>query len=417
MALKVRRLTAISISRANRRGYLCDGGGLYLQVSASGSKSWVFRFRDAGRLREMGLGSAETISLAEARDLATDCRKLRLSGIDPIHARREGRTEAILAAAKALTFRQCAEAYIEDHRSAWKHPKHAAQWPSTLEAYVYPVFGDLPVQSVDVGLVLKALKPIWGKKTETASRVRGRIEAVLDWATANGYRQGDNPARWRGHLDKLLPRQSKVAQVRHHAALPYAEAGAFMARLRQQEGVSARALDFLILTAARTGEVLGATWDEVNLETGVWTVPAARIKAGKEHRVPLSGPALDLLQRLHADRNGHPYVFPGAKAGKPLSDMALLMALRRLGRSDLTVHGFRSTFRMWAAEQTNIPREVAEQALAHSLPDKVEAAYQRSDLFEKRRKLMDAWAAYCGRSNVSGNVIALLSPGSGGASA
>jgi integrase len=402
--MKVRRLKALSVSGAKRRGYLCDGGGLYLQVSASGSKSWVFRFRDAGRLREMGLGSAETISLAEARELATECRKLRLRGIVPIQARREGRTEAILAAAKALTFRQCAEAYIEDHKPAWKHPKHAAQWPSTLEAYVYPVFGELPVQSVDVGLVLKVIKPIWGKKTETASRVRGRIEAVLDWAAAHGYRQGDNPARWRGHLDKLLPRQSRITRVNHHATLPYAEGGAFMAKLREQEGISAHALEFLILTAARTGEVLGATWDEVDLETGVWTVPAARIKAGKEHRVPLSRPALDLLQRLHADRNG-PYIFPGAKAGKPLSNMALLMALRRLGRGDLTTHGFRSTFRMWAAEQTNFPREVAEQALAHSLPDKVEAAYQRSDLFEKRRKLMDAWADYCAKEPVMGAVV------------
>jgi len=404
MARKIGKLTSLTVSRTKKRGYLSDGGGLYLQVSPSGSRSWVFRFRDVGRLREMGLGPTHTISLAEARDLATECRKLRLRGIDPIQARRDGHAEAKLAAAKALSFRQCAEAYIEAHKPSWKNPKHTAQWPSTLEAYVYPVFGDLPVQSVDVGLVLRALEPIWRTKTETASRLRGRIEAVLDWATARGYRQGDNPARWRGHLDKLLAKQSKIARVNHHPTLSYAEAGAFMAQLRKQEGVSARALEFLILTAARTSEVLGAMWDEVDLEAGVWTIPAARMKAGMEHRVPLSGRALDILQRLHADQTGS-YVFPGAKAGKPPSHQAMLQVLRRMGRGDLTVHGFRSTFRMWAAEQTNFPREVAEQALAHSLPDKVEAAYQRSDLFEKRRRLMEEWARYCATPAKAGEVV------------
>jgi integrase len=408
MARKIGKLTALTVSRAKRRGYLSDGGGLYLQVSPNGSKSWVFRFRDAGRLREMGLGPAHTITLAEARHLATNCRKLRLNGVDPIQARRDGQVEARLAAANAQSFRQCAEAYIEAHRASWKHPRHAVQWPSTLEAYVYPVFGSLPVQSVDVGLVLRALEPIWRTKTQTASRVRGRIEAVLDWATARGYRKGDNPARWRGHLDKLLPRQSKIARVRHHPSLPYAEAAALLAKVRAQQGVSALALEFLILTAARTGEVLGATWDEIDLDRGVWTVPATRMKAGREHRVPLSAPVLAILRRLQGLRRGA-YVFPGAKAGKQLSRMALLMVLRRLGRGDLTAHGFRSTFRMWAAEQTNIPREVAEQALAHSLPDKVEAAYQRSDLFEKRRKLMDAWAAYGDMSGPAGIVVNLPS--------
>jgi integrase len=404
MASKINRLTAVTVSRAKKRGYLSDGGGLYLQVSPSGTRSWVFRFRDEGRLREMGLGPSHTVSLAEARDLATECRKLKLRGVDPIQARCDGRAQAKLAAAKALSFRQCAQAYIEAHKPGWKNPKHTAQWRSSLEAYVYPVFGDLPVQSVDVGLVLKALEPIWPKKTETASRVRGRIEAVLDWATARGYRQGDNPARWRGHLDKLLPRQSKIARVNHHPTLPYADAGTFMATLREQEGVSARALEFLILAGGRTGEVLGATWDEVDIGAGVWTIPAARMKAGMEHRVPLSGRALDILQRLHADRNG-PYVFPGAKVGKPPSHQAMLLVLRRLGRDDLTVHGFRSTFRIWAAEQTNFPREVAEQALSHSLPDKVEAAYQRGDLFEKRRRLMDEWARFCATPVKSGKVV------------
>ena len=408
MAREQKKLTALAVSRAKRRGYYADGGGLYLQVSPSGARSWVFRFKKDGRLREMGLGPAHTITLAEAREYATECRKQRLRDIDPIEARHGDRAANKLAAAKAISFRQCAEAYIDAHNSSWANAKHAAQWPSTLATYAYPIFGDLPIQSVDVALVTKALEPIWRTKTETASRLRGRIETVLDWATVRNFRQGDNPARWRGHLDKLLPARAKVQRVEHHAALPYAEIGQFMTRLREQEAMSALALQFLVLTATRTSEVLNATWAEVDLDNAVWTIPADRMKAGREHRVPLSKPALALLRELHAHRIGD-FIFPSANPGRPLSNMAMLKLLERMGRSDLTVHGFRSTFRDWAAERTNFPREVAEHALAHSLPDKVEAAYRRGDLFDKRRSLMEAWARFCQTVAAEGAVIQLAS--------
>lgn len=394
MPREINKLNALAVTRAKTRGYLSDGGGLYLQVSPNGSKSWVFRFRDGPKLREMGLGPTHTVSLAEARDAALICRKQRLAGLDPIAARHDALAIARLEAAKALTFEQCAEAYIESHKAGWQNAKHAAQWAATLKTYAYPAFGNLPVAGVDTGLVLKALEPIWATKAETASRLRQRIEAVLDWARVRGYRIGENPARWKGHLDQTLPARAKVAKVEHHAALPYPEIGPFMAQLRQQPGTSALALEFAILTAARTSEVLGATWAEIDLDAQVWAIPADRMKAGKEHRIPLSAPALAILHKLTPLQSGR-FVFPGGKTGKPLSTMALLMTLRRLNRSDLTAHGFRSTFRDWAAERTNYPREVAEQALAHSLPDKVEAAYRRGDLFDKRRHLMDDWAVFC----------------------
>jgi integrase len=341
MGRQVEKLSALTVSRAKTRGYLGDGGGLYLQVSASGSKSWVFRFKDHGRLREMGLGSVHAIGLAEARKRATACRQMRLDGTDPIAVKKAGKLKAKLEAARAMTFQQCAEAYIEAHQAGWQNAKHAAQWSSTLKTYAYPVFGALPVQTVDVALIAKVLEPIWTTKTETASRLRGRIERVLDWAAVRGYRQGDNPARWRGHLDQLLPARSRVQKVQHHAALAYAEIGQFMADLREQKSTSALALEFLILTATRTAEVIGASWSEVDLDAAVWTIPAERMKAKKEHRVPLSKQALAILKRLHKHRAGE-FVFMGAKSGKPLSNMALLMLLGRLGRSDLAVHGFRS---------------------------------------------------------------------------
>jgi integrase len=394
MARAIGKLTALAVDKAKRRGYYGDGGGLFLQVSASGSKSWVFRFKDAGKLREMGLGANHTIGLAEAREKARECRRLRLDGIDPIEARKIARAEARLAAATATTFKDCAERYIASHGAGWRSRTHATQWPSTFGRYVYPVFGSLPVQGVDVGLVLKVLEPIWTAKPETASRVRGRIESVLDWATARGYRQGDNPARWRGHLENLLPTKSKVRRVKHHAALPYAEIGDFIAQLKPQEGVAARALEFTILTAARTGEVIGATWSEMNVADRLWTTAAERMKSGKEHRVPLSDAALAILEQMLAIRQGD-FVFPGGKARQPMSNMAMMMTMRRMGRGDLTVHGFRSSFRDWAAERTDFPGEVAEMALAHAVSSKVEAAYRRGDLFQKRRQLMDAWSRFC----------------------
>jgi integrase len=411
--LIIGKLTALAVERTKRRGYYGDGGGLFLQVSRLGSKSWVFRFKDAGRLREMGLGPTHTVSLAEAREKALACRKARLDAIDPIEARREKRAAAKLDTAKAMTFKACAERYIVTHRAGWKNDKHAAQWPATLSAYVYPAFGDLPVQSVDVGLVLKALEPIWTVKPETASRVRGRIESILDWATARGYRHGENPARWRGHLENLLPNKSKVRKVEHHAALPYCQIAGFMATLRRQGSVAARALEFAILTAARTGEVVGATWNEIDLPEKLWKIPADRMKARKEHRVPLADAALSILEDLRRSRENN-FVFPGIRAGRPISNLAMLMLLRRMGRSDLTAHGFRSSFRDWAAERTTFPSEVAEMALAHAVGDKIEAAYRRGDLFEKRRQLADAWAGFCATEPPADQILSKSVPATAG---
>jgi integrase len=367
---------------------MSDGGGLYLQVSETGGKSWSFRFMLAGRAREMGLGPVHTISLAEARQAARDCRKLRLEGIDPIEARKQ-RQESATAKGGAMTFPGCAEAYIRAHESGWRNPKHVQQWRKTLETYAYPVFGALPVEQIELPSVMRVLEPIWREKAETASRVRGRIESVLDWATVRGYRKGDNPARWRGHLDTLLPARSKVQKVTHHPALPYVKLPSFIRNLQEQKGIAARALEFLILTAARTSEAIGAQWSEFDLDQRMWTIPAERIKSRREHRVPLGDRALAILAELQVQDSR--VVFPGGKIGKPLSNMALLAVLKRMKRTDLTAHGFRSTFRDWAAEQTNFPREVAEMALAHTVGDKVEAAYRRGDLFEKRIEIMHKW--------------------------
>ena len=394
MPREIGRLTALGVSRLRSPGMHADGGGLYLQVTAASTRSWIFRFALNGREREMGLGPVYDVSLAEARQKAEACRKLKRDGIDPIEARRAERTRARLEAAKAITFKDAADAYVKAHKAGWRNAKHASQWDATLKTYVHPVFGSLPVQEIDVGLILKALEPIWTTKPETAGRVRGRIEAILDWASARGYRQGENPARWRGHLENLLPKRSKVREVEHHAALSYSEMGAFMAKLSEQNGVAARALEFLILTAARTGEVIGARWDEIDLDGKVWAVPADRMKGRKAHRVPLSAPAAAVLKRMVEIRQDD-FVFPGGKAKKPLSNMSMLALLHRMGRDDLTAHGFRSTFRDWAAEHTTCPAELAEMALAHTVGNKVEAAYRRGDMFKKRRELMDDWANYC----------------------
>ena len=342
----------------------------------------------------MGLGPARDVSLAEARERAREARRLRRVGVDPIDAKRERQAADRLDAAKMITFAQCGAAYIENHRAAWKSQKHAAQWEATLRTYAYPVFGNLPVAAVDTALVIKVLDPIWTTKPETASRLRGRIEAVLDFAKVRGYRDGENPARWKGHLKEALPAVSKVRKIKHHAALPYTEIGAFMADLRQRQGGAAGALEFAILTVARTSEVIGVRWPEIDMAQRIWTVPAERMKAGVEHRIPLSEQALALLGRVAATKVND-VVFCGQKPGHPLSNMALLMMLRRMGRSDITVHGFRSTFRDWAADRTTFPREVVEAALAHTVVNKTEAAYRRSDLFEKRRPLIQQWGSFC----------------------
>jgi integrase len=394
-----------------------DGGGLYLQVKAGAdgriNKSWLFRYAipetaisangiERQKERQMGLGSLDTISLAEAREAAVHCRKLRVQGIDPIAAREAERTKAALEAARAMTFDQCRDAYIAAHRAGWRNVKHASQWTNTLTTYATPVFGKVPVAAIDTALVMKVVEPLWAVKSETASRVRGRIEVILDWATVRGFRQGDNPARWRGHLDKLLPARSKVRKVVNHAALSYGEIGPFMADLREREGIAARALEFTILTAARTGEVIGARWDEINLKSKVWTVPAQRMKGGREHRVPLTNAAIRLLEQIRELRQNE-FAFPGERQAT-MSNMAMEMLLRRMGR-DVTVHGFRSTFKDWASERTNFPNEVSEAALAHVVGDKVEAAYRRGDMFEKRRRLMEAWTAYCTNKDAAVNVV------------
>ncbi len=377
------RLTARKVATA-APGRHTDGRGLMLLVKKSGSRSWVLRYQIEGRRRDMGLGAWPEVTLAMARERAREARRRIAEGYDPLNEKRER--------VKRLLFQEAAVALMESKRSGWRNAKHAAQWRSTLESYAYPILGDLDVQAISTHEVLAVLKPIWLVKTETASRVRQRIEAVLDYASALGARDGANPARWRGHLDHLLPRPGKVRAVRHFPALDWREAPAFMAELIQGNGSGARALAFLILTAARSCEVRGATWDEIDFKARVWTIPAPRMKASKEHRVPLSDTAVAQL--------GEPYdpdelVFPSTGSViRPMSDMTLSAVVKRLGTLDITVHGFRSTFRDWAGEATPFAREVIEAALAHGLKNKAEAAYARGDLFAKRRRLMDAWATF-----------------------
>lgn len=388
-------LTHISVKNA-KPGRHADGGGLHLLVKPSGARSWVYRFMLNGKSRDVGLGAAGQggLSLADARDKAEKLRVKVKSGIDPLEERAQEGAEARAAAQAAkvagTTFKDAAVAYLAANEDNWRNPKHRQQWRSTLATYVYPEIGDLPVAEVQTAHVLSILEPIWHEKPETASRIRGRIETVLDSAKARGYREGENPARWRGHIALILPPRSRLTRG-HHSALPYSKIPGFVAELREREAVAALALEFLILTAGRTGEVIGATWEEVDLDSAVWTIPPARMKAGKEHRVPLSGRAVAILRSTKALGSDH--LFPGAKGGK-LSGMAMSMLLRRM-KVDATVHGFRSGFRDWAAECTGYAHEVCEMALAHVIANKAEAAYRRGDLFEKRRRLMEEWADYC----------------------
>jgi integrase len=416
------KLTDTQVRKANVPGYYGDGGGLWLQVGPTGRKSWIFRFMLNGKAREMGLGAYPDVPLAGsatdmlvagelrkvlvpgARDKAAHARRLIADGVDPIEAKRAGRAENVAATAKVRTFDECTKDYITAHRSEWKNAKHAAQWETTLATYASPFIGKLPVSEIDTALVLKVLEPVWAEKTETAKRLRGRVETILASATVAGYRTGDNPARWRNHLDLLLADPDKIAKKEHHAALPYNDIGSFLAKLREQPGTSPKAVELIILTAVRTNEAFLAKWDEFDLSHHVWTIPGERMKSKREHRVPLSKEATSLLRSLKQLTGGEGHVFPGAKEGQPMSNMAGLQLLKRMRRQDITVHGFRSTFRDWAAEQTNFPREVAEAALAHVLKDKTEAAYQRGDLFQKRAKLMQAWADYCGRITTPASV-------------
>lgn len=357
----------------------------------------------------MGLGAEHTVSLAQARQKAQEARFLLTQGIDPIDHREQLATAAKAEAAKLVTFKDAAGRYIAAHKTGWKNAKHGDQWESTLKSYAYPIIGNLSVGSIETAHVIEAIEPIWATKTETANRVRGRIELILDWATARGYRRGENPARWRGHLDKILPPRSKVSKVKHHAAMPYDDVATFIAELRAAPSISALALEFTILTATRTNETIGARRDgEVDFKTKLWTIPASRTKSGREHRIPLTSRAIEILRSV-PELEGNPYLFPGARLDQSLSNMAMLELLRGM-REDLTVHGFRSSFRDWAAERTNFPREIAEAALAHILKDKTEAAYLRGDALDKRRKLMEAWAAFCNRGPSSQNVRPFKAP-------
>jgi integrase len=383
----------------SKPGVYGDGAGLYLRVTESGSKHWIHRFSLAGKAHWMGLGPYPEVTLEEAREATLKARKKRYAGINPISAR-----DAETARAKNLTFQQCADQYIASHRAAWKNAKHAEQWTNTIATYCGPIIGKLPVHEIDVALVMRVLSPIWTTKAETAGRLRGRIESILDWATVCGYREGDNPARWKAQLDHLLPNISRAKRITHYAALGYTQMAELMLSLRQQAGVSAKALEFAILTACRSGEVRLATWEEIDINSRVWVIPGERMKAGKEHRIPLSDAAVAVLEQM--DRSTK-LIFPGRAEGKPLSDMSLSAVLRRMGRGDLTVHGFRSTFRDWASERTNYPSDVAEMALAHTIGNRVEAAYRRGDLFEKRTQMMEDWARYCGTIQSGASVVPL----------
>lgn len=398
MARTINRLTPRGIKALKDRGLYADGGGLYLKVDAGGAKRWVFIFRWNGKRREMGLGSAGTVDLADARTTADTARTNVHNGIDPIRAR-----DALRAAESPATFAKVAADYIRAHRRTWKSRKHALQWTATLKRHT-KTLRPIAIGSIETGDILKVLKPIWREIPETASRIRGRIEKVLDAAKAKGLRTGENPARWRGHMEHMLPARARLTRG-HHAAMPYPEVGPVLMALSERDSMGARALEFTILTGARTGETLGMTWVEVDLVEEVWTVPAERMKNGKEHRVPLTKSAVEVLNRVRiGNLVPDAYVFPGRVRGRPMSNMAMGMILRKMDLGQFTVHGFRSAFSDWAHDTTNFPGDIIEQALAHTVGNAVKRAYRRGDAFVKRRKLMEAWAGFLTRpaaSNVS----------------
>jgi integrase len=390
--MAIEKLTDLKIKRAKQPGYYNDGGGLYLRIGPSGNKHWVFRYKVNSRTREMGLGPLYTITLAEARETTREARKLRLKGLDPIEERKKARHGEQLSAAKTMTFAECGAAYIAAHRSEWSSAKHAKQWVTTLDTYVYPKIGELPVGAIDEGLVLKVLEPIWETTPETASRVRGRIASVLDWATVRKYRQGANPAAWRGNLEHALAKQDK-RQKPHHAALPYDALAEFMTQLRAQDSMSALALEFTVLTCARTDETLGAVWGEIDFLSQTWTIPAERMKGRREHRVPLCRRSLEILQKLY-DTRSTDLVFTRSR-GRKLSPDTMRELLGRMGYGQITVHGFRATFADFATERTSAAREARELALAHFCGTAVELAYRRGDMFKHRRDLAQLWGDYC----------------------
>lgn len=405
MPRKAKALTPVAIKHLQGQGLHFVGhvDGLGLHIGPSGARSWILRAIVGGKRQDMGLGSFSEVGLAKAREKALEYRDVIKKGFNPLTLKQEAKAALLAERANFMTFTTAAEQYIAAQESGWRNVKHAAQWRSTLEQYASPILGEMHVKTIELGHVLKVLEPIWGTKTETASRLRGRIESVLDWARVRGYRTGENPARWRGNLDALLPERRKVAAIKHHEAMPWHDVGTLWQKLQTGDGISARALSFVLLTVCRSGEVRGARWEEIDLERKVWTIPATRMKMAKEHRVPLTPAALAILESIGQQQVG--VVFQNSK-GAALSDMALAMQLRRLNY-ECTVHGFRSTFRDWAGETSNFPREVIEHALAHQLKDKAEAAYARGDLFTKRIKLMEAWAGFLTKPLLQGNVVPL----------
>lgn len=404
MSYYLHKLTALAVKNFTKQGRYSDGGNLYLQVKVSPSgrisKSWIFRVQRNGKDQLIGLGSLKTISLAEARVKALEYRKLLCDGIHPLEHKRQHKLQSQLAQDKQKTFIECATQYIEDHKAGWKNEKHAKQWTATLQTYAYPHIGKMGVANITTNHILKILRPIWSAKTETAFRIRGRIENILDWAKVQGFRQGDNPACWKGNLEVILPARRKVQKVVHHPAMPYQDVPAFMKELHTKDGMSYKALEFAILNASRSAEIRLATWKEINFKEKLWIIPAQRMKKGKEHRVPLTDSALEILKSLEGyqlseEARKDLFIFPAIKKNTPLSDMSMSKALKVMGQGAYTQHGFRSSFRDWAAEVVQYPREVIEHAIAHKLKDEAEAAYQRGDLLVKRRALIEDWSQYC----------------------
>ncbi|MGR4068285.1 tyrosine-type recombinase/integrase [Billgrantia sp. C5P2] len=406
MPKKARELSAIEVKRLEQPGLHAVGGvaGLHLQVTPSGAKSWVLRATVGAKRRDIGLGGYPDTPLAAARERARETKDKIRHGIDPVAERRALRSSLLAQQVRDITFERCAAEVIRKKQAESRNVKHAQQWENTLRTYAYPILGKMAVSDIDLAHVLKVLEPHWESKTETMTRVRQRIEAVLAWATVHGHRSGDNPARWKGNLDAILPKPSKVTKVQHHKALAIDDMGEFMANLRQQQGTAARCLEFVVLTATRSNEARGAAWSEIDLANSVWVIPASRMKAEKEHRVPLSKEAIALLENM--PRNAE-LVFPSLR-GRPLSENAMTNLLKRMGVS-ATVHGFRSTFRDWAAERTSYPHHVCEMALAHTIKNAAEAAYRRGDLMEKRAKLMQDWAKFCDKPQPKGEVVPLRS--------
>jgi integrase len=404
---KFGRLTALQVQRLRKAGKHPDGGGLYFIIHKGGSRSWAFRYGRQGAIW-IGLGPAHSVSLAEVRERAKALRLQLLDGVDPLAAKRGEKQAARVASARTMTFDQCLDSYHEAHKAGWRNPRHVREWLASMRSHASPILGTLPVADIDTALVCRVIEPLWVNKTATAARIRSRIEAVLDWSKVRGFRQGENPARWKGHLDHLLPDHHAVKGTKHFAALPYAEVPSFLARLREQDSTEARCLEFLILTAARLAQACEATWAEVNLAERTWTISGPRMKARRDHRVALSDRAMAILGRQRADYPTSIYVFPRKGGRLPLATRLVWATCKRVAKTDVSVHGFRSSFRDWVAEQTSYPREVAELALAHRVGTEVERAYMRSDLLQRRRALQEDWSAYCASTPIAPDLVVQL---------